>query len=254
MYRFLLKELWSAVLYDFHSTTIDFELVCSILNYIQIASPRQKEMACNLLFFMTWKQPLILTEFIKNRGLQIVTQSVLRHRHQHSDNIVVQVIQIVSCAARKSKDILPEIERAGVLQLIPSMISIESSSSLEIREKTCNLVGNLCKHSGRFLPVIGRETVLKSLCECTTNQKSSDMRRFACYAIGNIAYQATKQKHSPHSPLLTMCIEPLAQRLNDRYCKTQVKSLDVFAFSSFYNLLSRIVSLHRKMQPEPLGI
>ena len=225
LYRFLASELWKAVIYDFHRITMDFEVISSILNFVQIAPPQQKEAAANLLFLVTWKQPLFLKEFVANNGLQIVTQSVLRHRRRHSDHIVVQVLQIVSCAARKSEDILPRIEGAGVLALIPALISSDGAS-VAVREKTCNLIGNLCKHSDRFLAAIGRESVLRSLCECTANAQSANMRRFACYAIGNIAYQTTRGRarspsHSHSAIELTRCIEPLARRLSDRDFKTQ---------------------------------
>jgi len=230
MYRMLTSSsLGPALMMDFQRTAMSFGLIRSILNLVQIAPPRLLEAASNVLLLVVWKQPVLLKEFVTNHGLQIVSEWVLRRRRQHSDRIVVHCIQIVSCLVRKSSSALPAIESAGILALIPELISRDSGSA-DIREKTCNLVGNLCKHSvpGRFLTVIRSQRVLQSLCDCTASTESPTTRRFACYAIGNMAYQTTRGRPPTNAPPpdvhdldMAPCIEPLAQRLLDRDYKTQ---------------------------------
>ena len=87
------------------------------------------------------------------------------------------------------------------------------------------MIGNLCKHSDKFLNVIKNEKLLSLLCKCTLNKSSSNIRRFACYAIGNIAYQSTKNNNNDNDnhndEHLLICIKPLSLRLKDIDYKTQ---------------------------------
>eukprot|EP01083_Nonionella_stella_P128444 389241_1 len=218
MYRHLASEYSTTTphgIYNFHKITLEFQLISSILNYIQIAPPPQKEEACNLLFYITWKQSLFMKEFLTLNGLLIVTNCIIKQRKYHSNNIIIQVLQIISCTARKYKSFYNKIESTGIFELIPKYL-LNDNESLQIKEKICNLIGNLCKHSDRFLDVIRDHNLLQILCECTENTLSSNIRRFACYAIGNIAYQSTNTNHE-----LIICIKPLSLRLCDKDYKTQ---------------------------------
>lgn len=215
----------SSQIYNFHKIALEFQLIASILNFVQIAQPKDKEAACNLLFYITWKQSVFMREFLNNNGLLIVTNCIIKQRDQHSANIVIQCLQIISCTARKYKKFYNKIEETGIFQTILPKLLQSKDENLEIKEKICNLIGNLCKHSDHFLAIIQREKLLNLLCDCTENADSANIRRFACYAIGNIAYQTTKSNDSSNGGKnridLQICIKPLSVRLVDDDYKTQ---------------------------------
>jgi len=220
----------SALLYNFHKIALQFQIISSILNFLQISPPARKQEACNLLFYITWKQSLFMKEFLNHNGLLIVTNCIVKQRKHHSHRILAQVLQIMSCTARKYREFYSKMQHTGMFEIIPRLLSGSACLSnndaqsvpVEIVEKTCNLIGNLCKHSDAFLDVIKKERLLSMLCECTYHKTSSNIRRFACYAIGNIAYQCTRNNgNHTANEYLSICVKPLSLRLQDSDYKTQ---------------------------------
>ena len=220
------NKIDKTLIFNFHKITLEFQLISSILNYIQISPPKQKEESCNLLFYVTWKQSEFMKEFLNNNGLLIITNSIIKQRKYHNKNIIIQVLQIITCIARKYKQFYDKIENTGIFTLIPQLLIINDNNdpqTIEIKEKTCNLIGNLCKHSDKFLNTIQEQNLLSLLCQCSLNKSSTNIRRFSCYAIGNIAYQSSKDNNNNNldENYLIICIKPLSLRLQDSDYKTQ---------------------------------
>jgi fused len=60
-----------------------------------------------------------------------------------------------------------------------------------VQAKTCNLIGNLCRHSALFYDEV-RDLLpdLMKCCRWNDHVKDSSVHRFACFALGNAAYHS----------------------------------------------------------------
>jgi fused-like protein len=56
-----------------------------------------------------------------------------------------------------------------------------------VRAKTCNLVGNLCRHSPYFYQHLRARCVLAPIIACCADSNPST-RKFASFAVGNAAF------------------------------------------------------------------
>ena len=118
--------------------------------------------------------------------------------------VIVNSLLIVSQLARQSGDNYPAIKDAGLMPLIGQLLYHSDDG---VRSKTCNLIGNLCRHSdyfysdlrdimirkggggtakqgGDFIPIISALTSL-------TSSSSPKTRKFACFALGNAAFHSS---------------------------------------------------------------
>ena len=78
----------------------------------------------------------------------------------------------------------------------------------------------------------------------TLNKSSPNIRRIACYAIGNIAYQSTKNSNDDNDDddiQLIICVKPLSLRLKDTDYKIQEN-----AARAIGNLISSSSTNNRK--------
>ena len=62
------------------------------------------------------------------------------------------------------------------------------------RAKCCNLIGNLCRHSARFYTSlaapVGNSMILLDLLIASCTDHDSNVRKFACFAVGNAAFHS----------------------------------------------------------------
>ena len=62
-----------------------------------------------------------------------------------------------------------------------------SHSDPEIRAKVCNLLGNMCRHSGYFYKSLAANSLIDSaIARC--KDPDSTTRKFACFAVGNAGF------------------------------------------------------------------
>ncbi|ETO27959.1 hypothetical protein RFI_09180 [Reticulomyxa filosa] len=177
-----------------------------------------------LIYRLTCFHQSMAKQFVQWKGLEIVTGQILKNKSQHADDIIVKMLQTISQTARISSDFYPIIEKTGIIELIPNYLKLSSSQqNPEIVAKTCNLVGNLFKHSSHFLSKIQQlviltffylKELLNLLCSHCSHS-DPDVRRFACYAIGNMSF------HCRDSVMLSQCFRPLSHCLGDQDYKTQ---------------------------------
>lgn len=138
------------------------------------------------------------------------------------EHVIVCMLQISSHLARHSE------KHFEVLQMVFTplrIVQLLSQRSAPVRAKCCNLIGNLCRHSSRFYPILASFVTLpKSLETHDTSPLSSSSscsplslltaccadedastRKFACFAVGNAAFHCEELY-----PSLSCCIPLLS--------------------------------------------
>jgi fused-like protein len=115
------------------------------------------------------------------------------------------------------------------------LVWILTQSSSVARAKCCNLIGNLCRHSGKFYTVLSTRveisrnagspsrrsastTVLDILSRACADADPST-RKFASFAIGNAAFHSRELY-----PALAGSVQPLATSLRDVDEKTRANA------------------------------
>ncbi|NWI18300.1 STK36 kinase, partial [Crypturellus soui] len=142
-----------------------------------------------------------------------------------SDNstITADLLSLLTHVARVSPEHLPFLQRI----LGASDVSDQPLTRLlghwehSIRAKTCNLLGNLLRHSPSFLQ--SQRAVLESLLERLADQDER-VRKAAAFAVGNAAYHAS----SPAGPL-GRAVPGLTRLLSDVQAKTRHNAASALA-------------------------
>ena len=83
---------------------------------------------------------------MQGNGLGVINKYQLLST-ENSVVIIVDTLSLISQLARISKDFYENIHNANIYQDLKNLI-VHSDAS--IRAKVCNLIGNLCRHTGFF--------------------------------------------------------------------------------------------------------
>lgn len=105
--------------------------------------------------------------------------------------VLVDILLVVSQLARISKEgtfnTYEAISKASIYPHIRKLLSHAMDPG--IRARACNLIGNMCRHSGFFYSALERHGLLQPLIDrCSDPDKST--RKFACFAIGNAGFHS----------------------------------------------------------------
>ncbi|CAD7695594.1 unnamed protein product [Ostreobium quekettii] len=98
--------------------------------------------------------------------------------------ILVDTLLIVSQLSRVNRDYYEAIAKAGVLGLLKPLLTHVNGN---VRARTCNLIGNLCRHSGFFYAALKSHQMVPLLIE-RCSDPDTPTRKFACFAIGNAGF------------------------------------------------------------------
>lgn len=99
-------------------------------------------------------------------------------------DVTLDALMIVSDYARMDKGFYEFLNGASILEILRDFLNHEDPN---VRAKTCNAVGNMCRHSGYFYNSLARHRIIALLIDrCGDPDKRT--RKFACFAIGNAAY------------------------------------------------------------------
>ncbi|CAI5469878.1 unnamed protein product [Closterium sp. Yama58-4] len=98
--------------------------------------------------------------------------------------VVMDVLLIVSHLSRLSEDYYEPIATADIYGALEVFLAHPDAG---VRSKSCNAVGNMCRHSAYFYPIMVDSGILSRLIECCADH-DRNTRKFACFAIGNAAY------------------------------------------------------------------
>eukprot|EP00762_Andalucia_godoyi_P005539 ANDGO_00575.mRNA.1 Serine/threonine-protein kinase TIO len=129
--------------------------------------------------------------------------------------LIVDTLLILSQLARVSKENYPFLDELRIVSLLTALFDHPSPS---VASKSCNLVGNLCRHSDFFYSHIGSTDMIDRLLKCCSHS-DSNTRKFACFAVGNAAFY-----HALLYPRLKTCIPGMIALLSDTEEKTRANA------------------------------
>lgn len=137
--------------------------------------------------------------------------------HRLRTDALVSGLQIASQLARHSEAHFPSLQQVFSADKLAYLLTHRSAT---VRAKTCNLLGNLCRHSDRCYPLLQSQvsvpmyarsgsgrTLISLLSDCCGDSDPTT-RKFASFAIGNAAFHSQSLY-----PLLRNCIAPLCRTL-----------------------------------------
>lgn len=134
---------------------------------------------------------------------------------ENPPQLIVDTLVIISQLARLHKDHYPAIQKTNILQPLKLLLQHQDN---EVRAKSCNLIGNMCRHSAYFYESIQKSDILPELIRrCRDND--SNTRKFACFAIGNAGFHNDKLYED-----LKPSISPLIELLSDQEEKTRANA------------------------------
>lgn len=179
---------------------------------------------------------------------------------------LISSLQISSHLARNSESYYPALQRIyepNILAILLTHVSDSFSSSYHrhddidvimlqtsesIRAKCCNLIGNLCRHSSKFYPILATQITNPQIRQRIKIRSDSSLlpisssatslihylvyccddidqttRKFACFAVGNAAFH-----NGELYKLLSLSISPLAKALTESDDKTRYDMISLF--------------------------
>lgn len=111
-------------------------------------------------------------------------------------NLIVSALSIINHLARTSAEYYPHLMEFGVIESLHHLL--KHSSEAIIRAKALNTVGNLCRHSNLFYPMListrspalsnNDDHSLADFMVRALDDNDKSVRRFACFAIGNASF------------------------------------------------------------------
>ena len=117
--------------------------------------------------------------------------------------------------ARVSATNYPAIARADVCDATTRLLAHDDAG---VRARSCNLLGNMCRHSGYFYDAFKTRGVLAALVDrCADPDRTT--RKFACFAIGNAGFHGDALYGQ-----LRAAIAPLTRLLADEEDKTRANA------------------------------
>jgi len=123
--------------------------------------------------------------FIAHGGLSPSIVAALL-RSDNPPSMIIDMLLIVSYAARVSKESYASIEDARVHEYLHALLLHKEPG---VRARTCNLLGNMCRHSAAFYPTLVRSRLLEALIRCCSDTDKAT-RKFSCFAIGNAGFHS----------------------------------------------------------------
>lgn len=125
--------------------------------------------------------------------------------------IIDDALVIVSQLARITEESYAAIDHANLYGIFKELLKHKNAN---IRSKTCNLIGNLCRHSGYFYEALSRSDMIPELIKrCKDSDQAT--RKFACFAIGNASYHSATL-YAALKPSIPNLVELLADDPEER--------------------------------------
>ena len=129
--------------------------------------------------------------------------------------VLIDATLVISQIARTSRENYAAIAAGSVIGHLHALLTHADAG---VRARCCNLVGNMCRHSGDFYPTLRAHGLLPLIVECCTDNDGS-CRKFACFAIGNAGFHSAVLY-----PELGIAIKPLVALLRDADDKTRANA------------------------------
>jgi fused-like protein len=130
-------------------------------------------------------------------------------------SVLVDSLLLTSQLARLGADKYPAILHAGACVLARGLLVHENAG---VRARACNLLGNVCRHSGYFYETFRQLDIVSSLAERCADADATT-RKFACFALGNAGFHGDVLYRD-----LRLAVKPLVRALGDAEHKTRANA------------------------------
>ena len=122
-------------------------------------------------------------QFVEAGGLDpALTRRLLDPRNDAG--VLVNALLMTSQMARLGADKYPAIKHSGACAGATALLEHADPG---VRARACNLLGNVCRHSGYFYATFARLRVVASLAARCVDPDAAT-RKFACFALGNAGF------------------------------------------------------------------
>ena len=167
-----------------------------------------------LLSQLVLRSPSYAHQFVEAGGLEpALARRMLRP--ENPPGVLVDALLATSQLARVSAKNYPAIARADVCDATTRLLAHDDAG---VRARSCNLLGNMCRHSGYFYDAFKTRGVLAALVDrCADPDRTT--RKFACFAIGNAGFHGDALYGQ-----LRAAIAPLTRLLADEEDKTRANA------------------------------
>jgi fused-like protein len=188
--------------------------VALVIKCLEVIDSQGLSVPLNFLSRLVLSSSRFSQQFVECGGLQ---SRRLTHilKPDNSPPILVDSLLILSQLARVSREYYEEIAEADIYSNIRSLLRHKNKS---IRARSCNLVGNMCRHSSYFYKPLLSHGIMEVLVE-RLEDSDSTTRKFACFAIGNAGFHSNVLYES-----LGPSIHLLVKLLGDGDTKTQTNA------------------------------
>ena len=130
-------------------------------------------------------------------------------------SVLVDSLLLTSQLARLGADKYPAIFNAGACVAARGLLVHENAG---VRARACNLLGNVCRHSGYFYETFRQLDIVSSLAERCADADATT-RKFACFALGNAGFHGDVLYRD-----LRLAVKPLVRALGDAEHKTRANA------------------------------
>jgi fused-like protein len=206
--------LHDSVLAQVQNTMYREELTKHCIGALDFLPLNSMEAPIGLLSRLTLSSPHFARQYLKYGGLEPkIVQMLLRSNNPAP--LIIDALLIISQLARLSKEYYKDIANADIYNQINDLLKHHDGG---VRAKTCNLIGNMCRHSFYFYEALQRYEILPELIR-RCRDPDQNTRKFACFAIGNASFHNDTLYGS-----LKDCIAPLIELLSDSEEKTRANA------------------------------
>ena len=134
---------------------------------------------------------------------------------ENDARVLVDALLATSQLARLGADKYPAIARAGAVTHAAALLAHGDPG---VRARACNLLGNVCRHSGYFYEAFARARVVAKLAARCADADAAT-RKFACFALGNAGFHGDALYGD-----LRVAVKPLVGSLSDAEEKTRANA------------------------------
>ena len=162
------------------------DIIYLSLNVLKYVSPEYISIGMSLLWKLIFNcedSKTFAKQFVSGGGLKaILKYKILAPTNPES--LLVDTLSLISQLARLSKDFYEPIHQANMYKELKILIEHTDTA---VRAKVCNLIGNLCRHTGFFYDKLLKNHLIEAaINRCTDPDQNT--RKFACFAVGNAGF------------------------------------------------------------------
>ena len=168
------------------------------LKYLEI--PTEMELPTGFLAQLCMRSPYFERQLLEFQGLQLFSSKSLlnpeprvitapngaTHTVVPSSALLMDGMHVVTQLARSSAEHYPAIHAANFYDDLVKLLRHEDDN---VRAKTCNVIGNLCRHSSYFYPHLASTPhLLSTLVDSVGDAASPPVRKWSAFALGNAVF------------------------------------------------------------------